>query len=143
MKDATSEAKRDTVSNVKLADSSLTGSAKPSTLTTSLGEYAAAVNKTLAEAERAKVIERIWSKDVSLWKQEESHQKIIANSLGWLTVPGEMSEVADELKTFAETVSASGFQHVMVCGMGGSSLCPEVLGQTFGRQKDFPELLVL
>jgi transaldolase/glucose-6-phosphate isomerase len=143
MKDAASEAKRDSVSNVKLAGSSLTGSATPSTLTTSLGEYALAVNKTLAEAERANVVERIWSKDVSLWKQEESHRQIIANSLGWLTVPGEMSEVADELKTFAETVSASGFQHVMVCGMGGSSLCPEVLRQTFGRQKGFPELLVL
>ena len=112
-------------------------------LSASLGQYAEAVNAALEEATRANVIERIWNKDATLWKSEAAHQKIIANSLGWLTVPGEMLAVADELKTFAKGVSASGFQHVMVCGMGGSSLCPEVLRQTFGRQEGFPELLVL
>ena len=112
-------------------------------LSVSLGEYAGAVKAVLDEARRANVIERIWNKDTTLWKNEAAHQKIIANSLGWLTVSTEMLGVADELKTFADSVSASGFEHVMVCGMGGSSLCPEVLRQTFGRQKDFPELLVL
>ena len=129
MNDAGSEAKRDTDRNVPLS--------------VSLGEYAGAVRAALEAAARANVIERIWNKDATLWKNEVAHQKIIANSLGWLTVPSEMLEVADELKTFAEGVSASGFQQVMVCGMGGSSLCPEVLRQTFGRQKGFPELLVL
>lgn len=109
----------------------------------SLGVYAGAVNSTLADAERLDVIGRIWNKDSALWKSEETHQKIIRNSLGWLTAPGEMLAVADDLKSFAESLSASGFQYVMVCGMGGSSLCPEVLRQTFGRQTGFPELLVL
>ncbi|HEV2827220.1 MAG TPA: hypothetical protein VGW76_06410 [Pyrinomonadaceae bacterium] len=140
MKDAASEAKGDTVSNEQSGSPAATTSAA---MMTSLGEYAAAVSATLTEAHQSKVIERIWSKDSSLWKPEPSHQKIIANSLGWLTVPGEMIEVAEELKTFAESISASGFRYVMICGMGGSSLCPEVLRQTFGRQKDFPELLVL
>lgn len=112
-------------------------------LSVSLGEYGGAVKAVLDEAKRANVIERIWNKDTTLWKNEAAHQKTIANSLGWLTVSTEMLCVADELKTFADSVSASGFEHVMVCGMGGSSLCPEVLRQTFGRQKDFPELLVL
>jgi transaldolase/glucose-6-phosphate isomerase len=129
MNDAGSEAKRDS-------------DHKP-TMNVALGEYAGAVNKALADATRANVIERIWNKDASLWKTEEAAQKIIANSLGWLTVPGEMLKVVEELKSFAESVSASGFQQVMVCGMGGSSLCPEVLRQTFGRQKGFPELMVL
>ncbi|MGH9932446.1 MAG: bifunctional transaldolase/phosoglucose isomerase [Pyrinomonadaceae bacterium] len=129
MKDAGSEAKRETDQNAPLS--------------VSLGEYITDVNAALEEAARVKVIERIWSKDASLWKNEAAQQKIIANSLGWLTVPGEMLVVADELNTFAERVSASGFQHVMVCGMGGSSLCPEVLRQTFGRRQGFPELLVL
>ena len=140
MNDGASEAKQDTVSNAQGDRLSATTSAP---MITSLGEHAAAVNATLAEARRAKVIERIWSKDASLWKQEASHQKIIANSLGWLTVPSEMIEVVDELKTLAASISASGFQSVMICGMGGSSLCPEVLRLTFGRQKDSPELLVL
>src|ERR1051325_2506207 len=89
------------------------------------------------------VVQRIWSKDSSLWKSDEENAKVIRNSLGWLTVADEMLGVADELVEFAESVRAHGFQHVMVCGMGGSSLCPEVLARTFGRQAGFPELLVL
>src|SRR6478672_1969716 len=108
-----------------------------------LGAYAGAVNAALEAAGRANVIERIWNKDAALWKQEAAQQKIIANSLGWLTVSTEMLLVAEELEAFASQISASGFQQVMVCGMGGSSLCPEVLRQTFGRQQGFPELLVL
>lgn len=113
-------------------------------LAAKLGNYERPVRTTLAAAARADVIERIWNKDATLWKNEESNQKIIINSLGWLTVATQMLAVADELSSFAGNVRASGdFQHVMVCGMGGSSLCPEVLRQTFGRQEGFPELLVL
>ncbi len=113
-------------------------------LTASLGSYEARVSAALADADSARVIERVWNKDPTLWKQDEGDQKIIGNSLGWLTTPGEMLAVAAKLRSFAEDVRASGeFRHVMVCGMGGSSLCPEVLRQTFGRQEDFPELLVL
>src|ERR1051326_6748372 len=90
-----------------------------------------------------KVTERLWARDATLWKTDDASVKIINNSLGWLTVADEMLGVAGELTEFAETIRASGFQHVMVCGMGGSSLCPEVLAQTFGRQSGFPELLVL
>jgi len=89
------------------------------------------------------VVKRIWSKDASLWKSDEQNVKVINNSLGWLTVAGEMLGVVDDLLAFAGSVRASNFQHVMVCGMGGSSLCPEVLATTFGRQTGFPELLVL
>lgn len=90
-----------------------------------------------------RVAERIRQKDASLWKSDDEAVKVINNSLGWLTVAGEMLGVVDGLTEFAETIRARGFQHVMVCGMGGSSLCPEVLAQTFGRQSGFPELLVL
>lgn len=86
---------------------------------------------------------RIWEKDASLWKSDEDSVKIIKNSLGWLTVPDEMIGVVDNLTAFAESIRDRGFQHVMVCGMGGSSLCPEVLARTFGKQPGFPELLVL
>ena len=89
------------------------------------------------------VAKRIWQKDASLWKSDEASVKIINNSLGWLTVADEMIGVVDDLKAFAESIRNRGFQHVMVCGMGGSSLCPEVLARTFGRQSGFPELLVL
>ncbi|MDQ5846588.1 MAG: glucose-6-phosphate isomerase [Acidobacteriota bacterium] len=109
----------------------------------SLGAYQSAVDAALAEAESSKVIQRIWDKDASLWKTEESHKKIIENSLGWLKVPRKMLEVSHELVRFGEHVRGSDERHAMVCGMGGSSLCPEVLRQTFGIQKGFPQLLVL
>lgn len=113
-------------------------------LNAALGNYEESINATLAEADRKSVIERIWKKDASLWKKDDAHQKIIRNSLGWLTVETEMLAVAGELRSFADNVRTSGdFDHVMVCGMGGSSLCPEVLRQTFGKQENFPELLVL
>ncbi|MDQ1639134.1 MAG: transaldolase / glucose-6-phosphate isomerase [Pyrinomonadaceae bacterium] len=103
-----------------------------------------AMRDALADAEEVDLIDRVWNKDASLWKNEPPQQKIINNALGWLTVPRQMLAGAEELKTFADTLRVSQqFRHVLVCGMGGSSLCPEVLRQTFGRQEDFPELLVL
>lgn len=113
-------------------------------LTAALGDYDRAVTETLAEAAQANVVKRIWEKDASLWKTEAAHQKIISNSMGWLTVASEMLGVADDLRAFAESVrDEAQFERVMICGMGGSSLCPEVLRQTFGKQDGFPELLVL
>jgi transaldolase/glucose-6-phosphate isomerase len=89
------------------------------------------------------VAKRIWQKDATLWKSDPDSIKIINNSLGWLTVADEMIGEVDDVVEFADSIRSRGFQHVMVCGMGGSSLCPEVLARTFGRQAGFPELLVL
>ena len=108
-----------------------------------LGPLAERLNNAIREAEQTGVAKRIWRKDASLWKTDEASHKQIRNSLGWLTVPDEMIGVAGELNEFAEMIRARGFRHVMVCGMGGSSLCPEVLARTFGSQPGFPELLVL
>jgi glucose-6-phosphate isomerase len=108
-----------------------------------LGPLTDRVNSAMEAAVVDEVARRIWSKDPSLWKSDEDNARVIRNSLGWLTVADEMLRVADELVEFAETIRARGFKHVMVCGMGGSSLCPEVLARTFGQQEGFPELLVL
>src|ERR1700752_1102164 len=106
-------------------------------------QLAESVNAVIQTAQQLDVAKRIWRKDGSLWKTDDSNQKIIKNALGWLTVPDEMLAVADELTEFANVIRNRGFKHVMVCGMGGSSLCPEVLERTFGPQAGFPELLVL
>src|SRR5205085_5318591 len=112
--------------------------------TASLGEHSDAVNAAIKEADKGDVIRRIWRKDASLLKQDEAHQKIIKNALGWLTVPDMMIGVEDDLVAFADRIrGVREFKHVMVCGMVGSSLCPEVLRQTFGHQDGYPELLVL
>src|SRR5215213_872357 len=107
------------------------------------GPLADRVNKAIEAADADDVVKRVWSKDASLWKSDDDSARVIKNSLGWLTVAREMIGVADELMEFAASIRSRGFQHVMVCGMGGSSLCPEVLARTFGPQDGFPELLVL
>ncbi|HEX8069443.1 MAG TPA: bifunctional transaldolase/phosoglucose isomerase [Pyrinomonadaceae bacterium] len=113
-------------------------------LTASLGKYSDAVSAAIKEADKGDVMRRIWRKDAKLWKEDEAHQKIIKNALGWLTVPDQMIGTEDDLVEFADRIrNVREFKHVMVCGMGGSSLCPEVLRQTFGKQEGYPELLVL
>ena len=108
-----------------------------------LGNLTEAVDAAIQDAEANNVIKRIWRKDPSLWKSDDESQRLIRNSLGWLTVADEMIAVAGALIEYADMIRQRGFRHVMVCGMGGSSLCPEVLRETFPRREGFPELLVL
>jgi transaldolase / glucose-6-phosphate isomerase len=113
-------------------------------LTTSLGKYADAVSAAVREAEKGDAMRRVWRKDAALWKEDESHQKVIKNALGWLDVADKMIGVEDELIAFADRVrNEGGIRQVVLCGMGGSSLAPEVLRRTFGKQDGYPELLVL
>ena len=112
-------------------------------MTFQLGPIADAVDAAVREAQQQQVVKRIWRKDASLWKTDPKAQENIRSSLGWLTVTDEMIGVADELMEYAELIRQRDFQYVMVCGMGGSSLCPEVLRRSFGQQPGFPELIVL
>jgi transaldolase/glucose-6-phosphate isomerase len=108
-----------------------------------LGRFQSLVEEALQKIEREEIVRRIWEKDATVWKAEEAHQKIISNSLGWLNVTSLMSERVMELKAFADEVRGTGFTHLMVLGMGGSSLCPEVFRRTFAHREGYPELLVL
>jgi transaldolase/glucose-6-phosphate isomerase len=108
-----------------------------------LGKYGEAVVARLKDADKKGVTQKIWKKDASLWKADEAHQKIIKNALGWLGVVDMMIAHEDELVAFGEKIKSRGFTHVMLCGMGGSSLCPEVLRRTFGKIEGSPELVVL
>ncbi|HEV2837300.1 MAG TPA: hypothetical protein VGW58_18415, partial [Pyrinomonadaceae bacterium] len=106
------------------------------------GALEAQIDDAVSEAKSARIAERIQAKDASVWTSEDAVAKMINNSLGWLNVAGEMLGVVGDLREFADEVRRE-FRHVMVCGMGGSSLCPEVLARTFGPQPGYPELLVL
>lgn len=86
---------------------------------------------------------RLWAKDAGLWKADPAVQASILNRLGWLTLPEDMPKVAGLLKSFAEDIRKAGFTHMVLLGMGGSSLCPEVLRQTFGSVKGGLKLFVL
>jgi transaldolase / glucose-6-phosphate isomerase len=108
-----------------------------------LGQYEADVQATIKRAESEQWTRKICRKDASLWKQEESHQKVIKNSLGWVTVPDQLYDAADELAAFSARIANDGFKDVMLLGMGGSSLCPEVFRRTFGKVPGQPEIHVL
>jgi transaldolase/glucose-6-phosphate isomerase len=107
--------------------------------TTALGEAAAAVNAE-ADAWRAGGrVRRLWAKDASLWSGTDE-----AKWMDWLgIVDRQLARPAADFRSVAEDAKAAGFRHVVVLGMGGSSLCPDVLARTFGRFDGSPELLVL
>jgi len=111
--------------------------------TLSLGKHYADFRAALERLDRDQALARLWKKDPTLWKAEPDHQAIIANSLGWLTVAETMQSHAADLESFAHDVKNAGFEFCVVLGMGGSSLCPEVLTRTFGSQDGFPQLYVL
>lgn len=111
--------------------------------THAVGSLDAAVNATLQDLHAKNFVPRLWAKDPSLWHQDPAHQTIIRNALGWLSVSEQQVRHASRLRAFAEDVKNAGFTHLLLLGMGGSSLCPEVCRMTFGRVPGHPELHVL
>jgi transaldolase/glucose-6-phosphate isomerase len=110
-----------------------------SRLKTSLPEsLATTVKATIADWQSRGTIRRLWQRDATLWSGSDE-----ANWLGWLDVVDEQVAQHDQLAKLAKEVQARGFEHVLLLGMGGSSLCPEVLRMTFGRITRFPTLHVL
>jgi glucose-6-phosphate isomerase/transaldolase/glucose-6-phosphate isomerase len=94
----------------------------------------------LEDLAAGQVVERLWAKDHTLWKPDPTE---IDNRLGWLTVAEQMLEQIGALRTFARSAKDSGYRDVVLLGMGGSSLGPEVLRCTFGSARGFPRLWVL
>jgi len=87
---------------------------------------------------------RIWHRDPNLWKPGDSaHAAVINNRLGWLDVIGSMGERLPALQALATEVGELGWRDCVLLGMGGSSLCPEVLRSSFGSAEGQPTLHVL
>ena len=95
----------------------------------------------LTALETADVPKRIWKRDPTVWKPDPDTPEI-SDRLGWLTVGKMMAQQVKTLAAFAEE-SRHVFDHVVLCGMGGSSLAPEVLWRTFGQRAGYPTLTVL
>lgn len=107
-----------------------------------LGKHAASVSDANARLQKDQTISRIVKKDATLWKSEPEHQKIISNSLGWLKVSAAVKADLGELTSFAESVKGH-FDRIVVLGMGGSSLCSEVMRRSMARKPGYPQLMVL
>ena len=98
----------------------------------------AAVDASFADWKNNNKVARLWKKDTSLWSGTDE-----SNWLGWLNIAQEQIANLATFRKLAQEVKKAKFRHVLLLGMGGSSLCPEVLRLTFGKIPGFPELHVL
>ncbi|HJW84402.1 MAG TPA: glucose-6-phosphate isomerase [Anaerolineae bacterium] len=118
----------------------MTVSSDPAGSLTAATRERSAVDAALASLRHQRIIERIWQRDHTVWKPDPAE---IDNRLGWLNLARAMRSQIGELAAFAQDIRAAGFQRVVLLGMGGSSLCPEVFRVTFGSRRSYPELIVL
>lgn len=107
-----------------------------------LGPSQPQYDKALDALASADVLKRLWALDPTLWSSDPADAEIVKKSLGWLTIQQHMLESVPELKAFGTDVREK-FDFAVVCGMGGSSLAPDILAATFGQFEGYPELLVL
>ncbi len=106
-----------------------------------LGEYADAVRRRVACWDEAGFARRLWAKDPTLWFDRD--QPELSDRLGWLDLPHSMRAQAAGIQAFADQARSEGMRSVVLLGMGGSSLAPEVFQRTFGNRPAYPELMVL
>jgi transaldolase len=118
-------------------------SAPPTAQSASLGALQAAVDETLHRADAEHFAQQVWEKHPGFWKPNPNDQQEITNRLGWLTVADQMREDLPRLNALRDAVRAEGVTHVVLLGMGGSSLAPEVLDETFGETLGQPKLFIL
>ncbi|MEJ2633858.1 MAG: bifunctional transaldolase/phosoglucose isomerase [Calditrichia bacterium] len=116
---------------------------KTGSQTLSFGETEGEVKKAYSSLDEKQYARRLFDKDPYLWKSEPEHVKSIRNRLGWLNSVDDFLAKTEELTSFAQEIKEMKFQHVVLLGMGGSSLCPEVSRETFGSTDGYPRLIVL
>jgi transaldolase/glucose-6-phosphate isomerase len=116
-----------------------TGGSQTNTQSASLpSELDAAVKKNLNDWRASGKVRRLWEHDASLWTKNDE-----ANWLGWLGITDEQLDGIGPLRAFANEIRGAGFTDILLLGMGGSSLCPEVLALTYPQTPGFPRLHIL
>ena len=107
----------------------------------SLGSYQGNVQERLQAWQKNRFACRLWQRDPTLWSPQPVPE--LVDRLGWLNLPEQMHEQLDELAVFAQQAKADDIRHVVLLGMGGSSLAPEVFQRSFGNAPGHPALIVL
>jgi transaldolase/glucose-6-phosphate isomerase len=105
-----------------------------------LGRFQSLVEERGKVWESERFAERLWAKDPTLWSAEPMPE--LSDRLGWLDLPERMQAEAPALAAFATEVKER-TRYVVLLGMGGSSLAPEVFQRIAGRRRGYPELVVL
>jgi len=91
----------------------------------------------------ARALAGLWRRDPAVWSSDAAVQQTIANRLGWLSSPALMAESLPRLESFAASIRQAGFTDVVLLGMGGSSLAPEVLRAVLGVAPGWPRFHML
>lgn len=109
--------------------------------TTRLGRYSDVVEERLKLWQKERFFNRLFERDPTLWFSAPLPE--ITNRLGWLNLPETSSKGLDRFNAFSREVKAMGISHVVLLGMGGSSLAPQVFMHTFKNLRGYPELIAL
>jgi transaldolase/glucose-6-phosphate isomerase len=107
----------------------------------SLEQLQPKVDARVAQLQKADAPRRLWAKDSTLWTSDPAKREEVRDRLGWLNVAEKMLEHASEFRELA--TDGRTYSDVVLLGMGGSSLCPDVLRNTFGPVRGYPRLHVL
>jgi glucose-6-phosphate isomerase len=108
-----------------------------------LGQHGEAIQHRIEGLIASGVAEQLWERQPSLWSSDPGAQDSIANRLGWLGLSEQMQPHIAELEAFADDIRDAGFSSVVLLGMGGSSLAPEVLRQCVDARPGAPRMHVL
>ena len=106
-------------------------------------QFGAAVEARLSGLDDDRLTSRLWARDPTLWSPDPARHPAILGRLGWLGAPDSMAAGIPAFRAFARDVVADGFTRVLLLGMGGSSLAPEVLRATLGVAPGSLDLAVL
>jgi transaldolase/glucose-6-phosphate isomerase len=110
----------------------------------SLGGLLPQVEGRLRQLGDKQILSRIWERDPSVWKKSDAEaQKRIKNRLGWLDVVHSMQDRLPEIETLARQVVEEGYTSVVLLGMGGSALAPEVIYRVLGTSEGYPRFFML
>ena len=105
-----------------------------------LGEDRGLYDQAIRHLRDDRIVARIWDHDHTVWAPSPAE---ITNRLGWLDSPANMTGVVPQIQDFVAHVREAGYSRVLLLGMGGSSLAPEVFRETFGVADGYPDLTVL
>ncbi len=104
------------------------------------GKFSDKINRDLKILNQQNIFVRMQNYDYTIWKESPDE---ITNRLGWLKSPESTMALLPEIMLFVDDIRRSGLQTILLLGMGGSSLAPEVFELIFGKTNGYPDLIVL
>jgi transaldolase/glucose-6-phosphate isomerase len=98
-----------------------------------LGQYQEAITAEINDLNAKNFTAGFWQKEATLWTDSAEGQESIRSFMGWTRVAETMQQAVPEIEAFVKEVKEAGFEHVVVMGMGGSTMAPIVFEKSFER----------